>query len=208
MEQRLKIKVCGNREVENLKQVGNLMPDYIGFVFYPKSKRVVKSEGYSFQNIASGVKRVGVFVNASIEDIKEKTKAYNLDYIQLHGNESPEFSEKIGHIRPVFKAFQVNNDFNFTILNNYLSSTYAFVFDTASEQYGGSGKKFNWHKLEEYKKDKPFLLSGGIGPKDIDSIKGFKHSSLLGIDINSRFEISSGMKDIEKLKQFFKQFNR
>lgn len=208
MDQGLKIKVCGNREVENLKQVGNLMPDYIGFVFYPKSKRVVKSDGYSFQNIASGVRRVGVFVNASIEVIKEKTKAYNLDYIQLHGNESPEFCTKVGHIRPVFKAFQINNDFSFNALNNYLSNCYGFVFDTASEQYGGSGKKFNWQKLEEYKKEKPFLLSGGIGPEDIDSIKGFNHSSLLGIDINSRFEVRPGIKDIDKLTHFFKQLGR
>lgn len=207
MTKALKIKVCGNREVNNLKQVAGLNPDYIGFVFYPKSKRVVLAPGDSFKGL-NNVKRVGVFVNATKREIEENTEAYKLDFIQLHGDETPEFCSKIAQIRPVFKAFQINNNFNFSKLNNYLSICYGFVFDATTKHYGGSGKQFDWSKLKEYKWGKPFLLSGGIGPNDIEKIKAFDHPALYGIDINSQFEIEPGVKDINKLEDFFKRLGR
>ncbi|MCB0495630.1 MAG: phosphoribosylanthranilate isomerase [Cyclobacteriaceae bacterium] len=204
----LKIKVCGNKEPENLVQVCALHPEFIGFIFYEESKRFVSKPAIGFAATDCKAKRVGVFVNASEGEIREKVDAFNLDFVQLHGDESPEFCESISQIRPVFKAFQIDNNFNFNTLTNYLSVCYMFLFDTASKSYGGSGKKFDWGLLSSYKGSVPFLLSGGIVPTDAASIKELEHPMLAGVDINSQFEIEHGIKDINKLKEFFKQFER
>ena len=199
----LKIKVCGNREAENMKEVCKLKPEYVGFIFYKNSKRFVVSPDI-LQNDCSA-KRVGVFVNATIEEIKSKVDLYDLDYIQLHGDETPDLKKKTNQIRPVFKAFQIDNNFNFNKLNYYLSACYMFLFDTTSKSYGGSGQKFDWRLLSKYKASVPFLLSGGIGPEDAVAIKALRHPMLAGIDVNSRFEDSPGVKNIELLSEFIKQ---
>lgn len=201
---KLEIKVCGNTETENLKEVCKLQPDYVGFIFYAKSKRYVKF----FKTVAKingcKAKRVGVFVNESLENINQYVEDYALDIIQLHGDETAEFCQKVSKIRPVFKAFLINDKFNFNILNNYKSSCNKFLFDTSSKMYGGSGKKFDWQLLSAYKLNIPFILSGGIGSDDIENIESIQHPMLNGIDLNSGFEIEPGVKNIEKLSAFIK----
>jgi len=201
----LKVKVCGNTQSKNLKEVCNLQPDFIGFIFYDKSKRFVDSSDEIKQPLGVDAKRVGVFVNASEQEIVQKAEEFELDYIQLHGDETPEFCSKINQIKPVFKAFQVNNNFNFNILNIYLSSCYAFLFDTSSNQHGGSGKKFDWGLLQDYTLEKKFMLSGGINENDAEIINNIDHPKMMGIDLNSKFETRPGIKDITKLFNFLIQ---
>lgn len=199
---KLLVKICGNTTTNNLLEVGKLQPDYIGFIFYSNSKRYVANPKDVKQPTHCKAKRVGVFVNADMKDILKKINEFDLDYVQLHGNETPDFCAKINAIRPVFKAFQVNNKFNFNILKGYISSCYYFLFDTFSNQYGGSGKKFDWRIISSYNFHKPFILSGGITEDDVKTIKRLDHPQMIGIDLNSRFEISPGIKDITKLSTF------
>jgi phosphoribosylanthranilate isomerase len=206
MKNKLQVKVCGNTSFENLGEVGKLQPDYIGFIFYPKSKRYVSKPFNVRQPANCTAKRVGVFVNASEEEILDKVDAFDLDIVQLHGDETPEFCAKINAKKPVFKAFQINNKFNFNNLKSYLSGSYNFLFDASSAQYGGSGKKFDWEVLENYNFEKPFILSGGIAPEDVEKIKKIQHPKMVGIDLNSRFEKRPGIKDIKKLATFLKEF--
>lgn len=201
----LEVKICGITNENNLKEVCALHPDYIGFIFYSKSKRLVSTIGAIEKKEGCTAKRVGVFVNANEEEIRAKVRDLNLDIIQLHGDETPEFCTKISRIKPIFKAFQINDSFDYNNLKIYLSSTYKFLFDTASNSYGGSGKKFNWVHLKGYKWNKPFILSGGIGENDAEEILRLNHPKLVGIDLNSKFEIKPGLKDISKLNSFIKQ---
>ncbi len=202
MPNKLLIKVCGNMQSQNLKEVCALKPDCVGFIFYSKSKRFVSNPVEVEQPHGSDAKRVGVFVNATEQEIIQKIAEYNLDYIQLHGDETPDFCARINQIRPVFKAFQINNNFNQININSYLSSCYCFLLDAASNAYGGSGKKFDWSLLKDYKLEKPFILSGGISESDVESINNINHPKMIGIDLNSKFEISPGIKDIAKLSAF------
>ena len=208
MSKMLQIKVCGNTRAQNLKAVCELQPEFIGFIFYDKSKRFVDIPLNVAQPKESKAKRVGVFVNATQKEIVQKVEAFDLDYIQLHGDETPEFCSKINKIKPVFKAFQINSNFNFNILNTYLSSCYVFLFDTSSNQYGGSGKKFDWSLLQDYNLDKPFILSGGINENDVDVIKNITHPKMVGIDLNSKFETGPGIKDIAKISNFLSNLRR
>jgi len=199
---KLEIKVCGNTEGENLKKVCNLQPDYVGFIFYNKSKRFVESPESVARVEGCKAKRVGVFVNASTDYIKRRVEDFELDIIQLHGDELPEFCQKVNSIRPVFKAFQINDNFTFNNLSNYKSECNKFLFDTSSKMYGGSGKKFDWQLLDRYKSDLPFILSGGIGTEDLEKLQKIDHPMFSGIDLNSRFELVPGIKDIPKLTSF------
>lgn len=201
----LEIKICGITNESNLKEVCSLNPDYVGFIFYSKSKRLVSNIGAIEKMEGCHAKRVGVFVNASEQEIIAKVHDFDLDIIQLHGDETPEFCTKINEIKPIFKAFQINNNFNYNKLKDYLSSTYKFLFDTASITYGGSGQQFDWSLLKDYKLNKPFILSGGITKNDADKIRSIQHPMLAGIDLNSKFEINPGVKDISKLDSFIKQ---
>ncbi len=198
----LEIKVCGNTEGLNLAKVCKLQPDYVGFIFYHKSKRFVKNPTFVSKVEGCKAKRVGVFVNANLDYIQRKTNEFALDIIQLHGDETPDFCQNVSKIKPVIKAFQINNNFNFNVLNNYKSNSCKFLFDTSSKSYGGSGKKFNWSLLERYNLNKPFFLSGGISENDAEEIKKINNPMLLGIDVNSRFETEPGIKNIEMLSKF------
>jgi len=203
MKQSLKIKVCGNTQVENLQGVCNLNPDYVGFIFYPKSKRFVSSPKNVRQLNSCKSKRVGVFVNATEEEITQIVEAYELDFIQLHGDESPAFCAKINQIKPVFKAFQIKNKINNSLLNNYMSVCYKFLFDTQSDGYGGSGKHFDWGILKGYNLSKPFILSGGLSPDDATNLLKINHPMLEAIDVNSGFELEPGIKNVNELAAFF-----
>jgi phosphoribosylanthranilate isomerase len=201
----MKLKVCGLNNPENIKEICRLKPDFIGFIFYEKSKRYV-ANNISLElikNIPSNIKKVGVFVNEDIEVIQMRYRQYNLDYVQLQGNEDQRYCIKL-YLKqiPVIKVFNVDTDFNFHILDSYSSFCSYFLFDTKGDLPGGNGKKFDWDLLRQYDLKIPIFLSGGISPEDIDSIKGVNHEMIYGIDINSKFEMKPGLKNIEKIKKF------
>ena len=201
----LKIKVCGMRDPENISGVTATLPDYLGFIFYPKSKRFVDFESSSvvLSAVPDSVKKVGVFVNETPKKVLEVVQNWNLDVVQLHGNETPKYCQQIQNSGvTVFKAFSVDEQFDFEKLTQYSGVCDYFLFDTKGQLPGGTGQKFNWQLLENYKGDVPFFLSGGIGPDDLAAVRNFGHQQLFGIDINSGFEISPALKDVEKVKYF------
>jgi phosphoribosylanthranilate isomerase len=207
----LKIKVCGMRDPENISGVVAALPDYLGFIFYPKSKRFVDFEPLPevLSIVPDSVKKVGVFVDEAPEKVLETVQNWNLDVVQLHGNESSEYCQQIQDSGiTVFKAFSVDDQFDFEILNAYSGVCDYFLFDTKGQLPGGTGKKFNWQLLENYKGDVPFFLSGGIDSDDIDAITQFIHQQLFGIDINSGFEISPALKDVEKVRSFISRIRK
>lgn len=193
------------RDPENISGVVGALPDYLGFIFYPRSKRFVgfKPSAEVMAVVPDSVKKVGVFVNETPEKVLETVQNWDLHVVQLHGNETPEYCRQIqdsGII--VFKAFSVDELFDFEMLDAYCKVCNYFLFDTKGQLPGGTGQKFNWQLLQNYKGDVPFFLSGGIGPLDLEAIRHFGHPRWHGIDINSGFEISPALKDIEKVKCF------
>jgi|ERR1700757_3566197 len=199
----MKLKVCGLKNRGNIIEVLEYKPDFIGFIFYDKSLRYVGAElESSFVQDISTSKKVGVFVNESEIKMLDIASRYGLDYIQLHGNETAEFCRQIQKSIPVIKAFQINDDFDFSVLKEYEDACTYFLFDSKSKQYGGSGETFNWEKLNEYTLQKPFFLSGGIGLENIEQVLLLKSEfpNLYAVDVNSRFEIESGVKDVSKIK--------
>ena len=201
----LKIKVCGMRDPENISGVVKALPDYLGFIFYLKSKRFVGFEPTPEMLLAvpDSVKKVGVFVDELSEKVIEICQNWNLNVVQLHGHETPEYCQQIhGSGITVFKAFSVDEHFDFSSLNAYSGACDYFLFDTKGQLPGGTGQKFNWQLLEKYKGDVPFFLSGGIGPDDVEAVLGFRHPQLFGFDINSGFEIEPALKDVEEVKKF------
>lgn len=198
------IKVCGMRQPDNINQLLTLPIDYMGMIFYEKSPRFVSNLSLSQIPLHSHIKRVGVFVNADEAYIKQKIADYRLDLVQLHGKESPAFCERINSILPVIKAFSISDAADFDQTKAYEGLCRYLLFDAKTSQYGGSGQKFDWRILDAYTGQIPFLLSGGISFADAMAIKGIVHPLFEGIDLNSRFEIEPGLKDILKLKQFIK----
>jgi len=201
----MKIKVCGMRDPSNIKDLVNIKPDYIGFIFYPKSKRFIgELIPDEMQSLIPGyIQKVGVFVDEPIDSLLGKFENNRLDMVQLHGSELPDYCERLKKLYiPVIKAFSINSSFDFDAVKPYNPFCDYYLFDTASDLRGGSGKKFDWKKLDQYKEEKPFFLSGGIQPTDIEEIKSLTHNELYAIDVNSGFEIEPGVKDIPKLKSF------
>ena len=193
------------RDPENISGIVAALPDFIGFIFYPKSKRFVGFEPSAevLEVIPESVKKVGVFVDETPERVLEICRNWNLNVAQLHGNETPEYCRQIRETGiTVFKAFSVDEQFKFEKLKAYSGICDCFLFDTKGQLPGGTGHKFNWQLLENYQADAPFFLSGGIGPEDLEAIRSFDHPQLFGLDINSGFEISPAMKDVEKVKRF------
>ena len=212
----MKIKVCGMRDSDNIQSLLVLKPDFVGFIFYNKSKRFVAD--FPEVNFPKGIKKVGVFVNETIEEVIKKVTDYKLDCVQLHGNELPEYCEELRHSElvtelnrsvvseshsiQILKAFSVDDTFDFSKTNQYQKVCDYFLFDTKGKDYGGNGVKFNWQVLENYKGATPFLLSGGITKNDVSEIKKIKHTAFAGIDINSGFEIEPALKNINNIKDF------
>ena len=199
----MKIKICGLKFESNILGLSKLEPDYMGFIFWEKSKRLVIG---STPNLSqTKIKKTGVFVNADFEKIKDKVRIHKLEAIQLHGLESPEFCEKIKNLGvEIIKAFSIDENFNFNILEKYELCSDYFLFDTKGKSPGGNGISFDWEILRNYKYEKKFFLSGGIGIESINAIKNIKNLSLplFCIDINSRFELNPGEKNIELIKSF------
>ena len=194
------------RDDENIRAVEALGVDWMGFIFYPPSKRYVSQLPAYLPNSA---KRVGVFVNESIETILEKVELFQLDIVQLHGDETPFFCEQLAqHGIQIMKAFGVADSFPSEKIAEYEQRCHYFLFDTQTSTYGGSGRKFNWDILQNYQGNTPFLLSGGIGPDDAQVIREFSHPMFIGIDINSQFELSPANKDIQSIQQFIKSLKQ
>jgi phosphoribosylanthranilate isomerase len=208
MERQLKIKVCGMREPENISGVVATSPDYIGFIFYPKSPRFLGLEPVAemLSLVPDSIKKVGVFVNELPETILQVCGSWKLNVAQLHGQEPPEVCQQIKQSGlKVFKAFSVDETFDPNQLRPYAGVCDCFLFDTKGQLPGGSGKKFDWQLLENYRLDVPFFLSGGIGPDDAGRLSRFVHPSLYGLDINSGFELAPAIKDVEKVKDFIQK---
>lgn len=205
------IKVCGMRDAENIREVDALGINLMGFIFWPKSSRFV-SERPAY--LPSKVKRVGVFVDEDIETIRRIADEYALDYIQLHGHESPNYITQLtSHLSPatsikIIKAISVSGRDDITTYKTYEGLVDYFLFDTKCPSVGGSGQQFDWSVLSAYDGETPYLLSGGIGPDDAECLTShlspLNSKLCVGIDLNSRFEIAPGLKDIDKLKEFIK----
>ncbi len=204
MENLIEIKVCGMREPSNIVELVKLKPDYMGFIFYPKSPRFINV--CPDIAIPSTIKKVGVFVNASEREIWSRKVQFGLDVIQLHGDESPELCYVLKQMGvEVIKVFRVDENFDFAVTRRYTDYVDYFLFDTATKAYGGSGEKFNWSILNGYDNARPVFLSGGIGPDDAEAVTTIKGLNIKAIDINSKFELEPGVKDIESLKAFITQ---
>lgn len=201
----LKIKICGMREPENILEVAKLKPDLMGFIFYPESPRYA-AEMLNPEipaKLSSSIKKTGVFVNADFEGITGTIRKYSLDSVQLHGNETPDTCRRLREKGiQVIKAFNINESSGFILCSEFISCTNYFLFDTFTSDYGGSGYKFDWKILDKYNLGHPFFLSGGIGPGDVNKILEITNPEFYGIDLNSRFEVKPGLKDIETLKKF------
>jgi phosphoribosylanthranilate isomerase len=192
------IKVCGLTKQANLDRVLSCGVDMVGFNFYGLSERYLK--GPSLKT-PSYVLRVGVFVDGDVETILRLADAHRLDYVQLHGNQSAVFCREIMKYIKVIKVFRIDARFNWSMLEDF-DFCDMFLFDTYTSQYGGSGKKFDWSTIETSGSNTPWLISGGIGPDDTDKILKVNAEGFLGVDINSRFELEPGIKDIDKIRGF------
>ena len=200
----LRIKVCGMRYAENIQSIIKNDIDYIGFIFYEKSPRCFQG---MIPWIPPKIKKVGVFVEHNLLEISQIVEKYNLDALQLHGDESPELCKSLKKQFPnkeIIKAFSVSSEFDFLSLGSYVHLVDYFLFDTKGEHRGGNGTTFDWNILKKYPYSTPFFLSGGIGIEQIEPIQHLERQKLplIGVDINSRFEISAGLKNDELIRQF------
>lgn len=206
----MKIKVCGNTDLNQLKELNDQNIDYAGFIFYDQSPRFVsnKIDPQALKNMGLPIQKVGVFVNASVDEIMKKVDAYGLDVVQLQGDETPAFCNQISDYLKVIKSFRINEN-NADIdrmVKEYDEVCDYYLFDKASTGlYGGTGEKFRWSMLNQSTIGKPFFLSGGININDVDALKRFNHPFFYGIDINSRFEKAPGIKDLSLVKEFSDQ---
>ncbi len=217
---KMKLKVCGMKYVENIQQVAVLQPDYLGFVFYDRSKR--NFEGI-IPDLPKGIKKVGVFVNEIPEIVVSLTEEYGLNMVQLHGDEAPEyvhrlrtiFEESIAEKHPkakykmpeLVKVFGIKEDFDFEVLEPYEEMVDFFLFDTKGKERGGNGITFDWSVLKKYNSTKSFFLSGGIGLEEVEEIKKLQKSDLpiYALDVNSKFENEAGLKSVKNIKRFKEQ---
>ena len=199
----MKIKVCGMRNPDNIRALIKLDPDYIGFIFYPQSKRFISQVDHNILNeIPDSIKKTGVFVDASLSEIQDIVKKNQLNAVQLHGNESVDTCRVLQELGiEVIKAFGVDESFDFTMLEPYTHVSDHFLFDTKTPLHGGSGISFDWKILENYKFNTSYFISGGLSLESLPSVKNIKDDRLYAADLNSRFETEPGMKDIHKLEE-------
>lgn len=202
------IKVCGMRDPVNLRDVDGLGVDMIGFVFYKRSPRFVSSRP---SYLPVNAKRVGVFVSASYYYINDCISRYSLDFVQLHGCETPEYCRELRRfaVSPVgiVKAIGISCSSDVEEASDYAGKVDYLLFESKCASHGGSGHKFDWSVLDSYAGDCPFILSGGLGPDDAERIKSLRHPLMAGIDLNSRFELSPAFKDVQALKHFLEDLN-
>ncbi|MBT8266070.1 MAG: phosphoribosylanthranilate isomerase [Bacteroidia bacterium] len=204
----MKLKVCGMKYQDNIEAVVALKPDLLGFIFYERSSRYIPKDHHL--KIPNSILKVGVFVDAELKEIKQRINNYALEFIQLHGHESPEFCSRVQQLGvKVIKVFSILNTFDFNQLEAFEPDCDYFLFDTKGELPGGNGIAFDWKILESYPSNKPFFLSGGIGLDQIDNLHSFLKSEAAAhcyaIDVNSKFELEPGLKNINELKVFKSQ---
>lgn len=199
----MKLKVCGMKYQQNVEEVLALKPDYLGFIFYAPSKRFMQ-DSLKKEWVASieGSKKVGVFVDEEVDLVKQRIQDYQLDLVQVHGKEQPDFCEEIRKAGvKVVKAISIGKEgFDFEILKSYEKVVDYFLFDTKGKHPGGNGITFNWDILKHYQLEPPFWLSGGIKLEHVDAIHAIQHPKLMAIDVNSGFETEPGHKQIDLLK--------
>lgn len=197
---RLKWKVCGLRD--NVEEVSTLEPDYLGFIFYPKSPRFVGEDFRLSDSISQTSEKVGVFVNASTDFVEDTVRKFALDFAQIHGDESADYCKDLSDRGlKVIKAFQVDKEFDFAALDEYEPVVDYFLFDTKTSHYGGSGSAFDWSILRKYVLEKTYFLSGGIGLDNLEELRQVDLSKVRAVDVNSKFEVRPGLKSIEKLEE-------
>lgn len=208
------IKVCGMRDADNIRAIDELgCVDWMGFIFYPPSSRNVE---HVPDYLPKHCKRVGVFVNATVEDILQHQKEFGLDLIQLHGDETPQYCQ---HLRPLLKEgtklikmIQIESTQELEKTHAYEGLVDYFLFETKCQGYGGSGKQFDWEILRDYHGQTPYLITGGIGPDDAERIKTVNSQlstvNFLGLDLNSRFETAPALKNVQLLQSFTKKLNQ
>lgn len=203
MVNQLLIKVCGMTQKENIQALLELPIDYIGHIFYNQSKRFVE---YPIpQQIPQNIRKTGVFVNSTLANIKETIQNHELNAIQLHGEENIDLVRALKKENlEIIKAFGIDDHFDWQAINPFLDEVDYLLFDTKSKDFGGTGISFNWEKLQEYPFDKPYFLSGGISLDNIYEASRFQDKRCVGLDLNSKFELEPGLKDIEKLKKALK----
>ncbi len=202
----VKLKVCGMRDAENLLSVAALRPDYMGFIFYQKSPRFVGEDFQVPKSFPADIKKVGVFVNETPEKMLAIARMLQLDYLQLHGNESVEVCATIRQAGiGVIKVFSVGDDFDFAVTKPYQSSVDFFLFDTKGKYYGGNAQVFDWTVLNRYDQQIPFFLSGGITPDNVINIASLRIMNLHALDVNSGVEIQPALKSVEKLNTLITQ---
>ncbi len=203
-----KVKICGLFQDENIKEIATLRPDFLGFIFYPKSKRFVadKLSKEILNSLPKEINKTAVFVNETIKTIQNIVQNYAFDYVQLHGNETVQCCQKLNESNiKIIKAFSVDDAFHFSILEEYQKYCDYFLFDTKTPNYGGSGKAFNWQILQNYHLNTPFFLSGGIGLQNIDDALQFQHLQFIGLDCNSALENQDYTKNQEKVAQIIEK---
>jgi phosphoribosylanthranilate isomerase len=205
----MRIKVCGMTLPEQVNALSEMGVDFAGFIFYPKSPRYMgdKLPPEKFKKMGGNIAKVGVFVNKPYDDLLKTVEDYRLDMVQLHGDETPRFCEQVANYVTVIKAFRLtDNDPIEWMARPFQEASDMFLFDTLGSGYGGTGKKFDWNVLQQDTIDKLFFLSGGIEAGDEEKIKTFSETpaakKLFSLDINSKFEVSPGVKDIAKVQQF------
>ena len=209
----MNIKVCGITQFKQLQQLDALNIDYAGLIFYKDSPRYMgdKITGKQVKEADFDLKKVGVFVNPGYAELLDAIDEYGLDIVQLHGNETPEMCEELSAEVEVIKAFRIAGDVSINIdelVADYDAVCDYYLFDTAGlkESFGGTGQQFDWGILKKAKIEKPFFLSGGIGPDDAQKVKTFKHPDFFAIDVNSKFEMAPGLKDMASILKFLQAF--
>jgi len=202
----MKLKVCGMKYQENITEVAAWQPDYLGFIFHEESPR--NFDGL-IPKLSTQIQKVGVFVDEKVEYIVQQIEKHHLSVIQLHGHESPEICRLLKSTKSkIIKVFSIKDKFDFSVLTPYEDVCDYFLFDTKGKLPGGNGYTFNWDVLTDYPSAKPFFLSGGIGLDQVENLKRFQESEAskycYAIDVNSKFEIEAGLKNIEELKKLIK----
>ena len=199
------LKVCGMRDKENIRNLASVRPDFMGTIFYEKSKRFIHPHDIDFPEefVRANIQWVGVFVNELLENVISIGSDLGLDYIQLHGDEDLSYVQGLRQTGfKIVKSFPVDSDYDFEVTRAFESYCSYFLFDKKTPMYGGSGHSFDWSLLDNYKGETPFLLSGGISEESVESILRLSHDQLIGVDINSRFEKEPGLKNIDLIKKF------
>ena len=200
----MRLKICGMKHPQNIAEIAALHPDYLGFIFYEESKRYVGEdfdEALAY-HLPKGIKKVGVFVNATLKYVCSTVERYGLDLVQLHGEETPDYCRQLRmkNIK-VIKVFSVGQTFDFSQLELYKPQCDYFLFDTKGKEKGGNGIVFNWDILKQYDNEVPFFLSGGLNLQNIEKVKELSDLNIVAVDVNSGFEIEPALKDVQQVQR-------